>query len=383
VAPEGLEVKKGEACLLKKALYGTMQAARCWWQHLSKTLNGLGYVSSQYNGSVYVLSSIKGNHVTWIHVDNGIITAPNSTILRNLGKALSESIEIKWSDNSTDIVGLKVERSVDGVQVSQPKLIASILKGHWDGSSVAKTPLPTSSLPTTHDGEGVRTKDYLSVIGSLSYVSAGSRPDITFAVNFLERFSKNPGQDHWRCLNHLLNYVAGTQHEQLFLCPDKASPQLSCFTDANWGGKFSRSTFGNLVLLHGCPISWTSKRLVTVAASTAHAEYMAMGHGTRLLLWIRELVKDMTGHSIVGRMFCDNQAAVKICSNDMSNKQTRHTNRDFYITNQALFNKQISLTWVPTTYQFADVFTKNLTPIIHKAQLRVVLGRVLARGGVL
>jgi hypothetical protein len=154
-APEGLEVKKGEAFLLKKALYGTRQAAHCWWQHLSKTLNGLGYVSSQYNGSVVVLSSIEGNHVIWIHMDDGIITAPSSTILRNLEKALSESIEIKWSDSLTNIVGLKVEQSVDGFQVSQPKLVASILKGHWDGSSTAKTPLPTSPLPTTHKGEGI------------------------------------------------------------------------------------------------------------------------------------------------------------------------------------------------------------------------------------
>jgi hypothetical protein len=108
---------------------------------------------------------------------------------------------------------------------------------------------------------------------------------------------------------------------------------------------------------------------------------MAMGHGTHLLLWIMEFLKDMTGRTIMGKMFCDNQAAVKICSDNMLNKQTQHTNRDFYITNQALFWKQICLTWVPTELQFANILTKNLTPVIHEAQLRVIMGRVLASGG--
>jgi hypothetical protein len=53
--PEGLVVQPGDGCLLKKALYGTKQAGRCWWQHLSKTLGALGYFSSQYDASVYIL----------------------------------------------------------------------------------------------------------------------------------------------------------------------------------------------------------------------------------------------------------------------------------------------------------------------------------------
>jgi hypothetical protein len=207
--------------------------------------------------------------------------------------------------------------------------------------------------------------------------------DITFAVNFLARFSKNPGQDHWRCLNHLLNYVAATRHKQLFLCPDKSSPQLSCFTDTNWGGEFSRSTFGNLVLLHGCPISWTSKRLVTVAASTAHAEYMAMGHGTRLLLWIRELVKDMTGLSIVGQIFCDNQAAVRFALMICPTKGLDTTIGTSTLPTRRYSRNRFPLLGSQKRTNLRTCSLINLTPIIHKAQLCVVFCRVSARGGVL
>jgi hypothetical protein len=158
---------------------------------------------------------------------------------------------------------------------------------------------------------------------------------------------------------------------------------LGCFTDAHWGGEFSRSTFGNPVVIYGFPISWTLKQLATVAALTAHVEYTALGHGTRMVLWIRELLQDMIGKEVTAQRFCNNQAAVKLCSNDASNKRTRHTDCDFYINKQALFCKQISLTWVLNGQQFANIYTKNLTLIIHKDQFQVLLGRVSARGGVL
>ncbi|PLW49288.1 hypothetical protein PCASD_02732 [Puccinia coronata f. sp. avenae] len=344
----------------------------------------LGYSASQYDNSIYILNGSQANTTIWIHVDDGIVTGSSVEVLKNLEAALARTIEIKWASDLTDIIGLNVTRTNTGFRLHQPKLISSILREHWDGVSHAATPLPTSALPVSgQDGDGVEARKYLSIIGSLSYVSSGTRPDITFAVNFLARFSKNPTIDHWKALNHLLNYVAATQDACLDLSPSHQVPRLSCFADANWGGEFSRSTYGTMVFLHGCPISWTSKRLATVAASTAHAEYMALGHGTRHVLWIQKLLEDITNSHSTAHMYCDNQAAVKICSNDASNKRTRHTDRDFYITNQALFRGQITLHWIPTKLQYADLLTKNLTPALHRLQAAVALGGVSARGGVL
>jgi hypothetical protein len=382
-APEGLQVPPGSACLLKKALYGTKQAGRCWWKHLSSTLSGLGYKSSQYDGSVYILDCPEGNITVWIHVDDGIVTGPSAEAINQLERDLSSTLQVKWAENLEDIVGLQVKRITGGFELIQPRPISKVLSEHWDGVSHAKTPLPCGTLPNTcTDGEGIRTSEYLSIIGSLSYLSAGSRPDITFAVNFLARFSKSPGESHWKCLNHLLNYVAGLKSRPLTLKPTRDSPKLCCFTDANWGGKFSRSTYGFIIFLHGSPIAWNSRRLATVASWTAHAEYMALGHGTKQLLWLRHLFMDITGIETVGNLYCDNQAAIKVCSDDVSNKRTRHTDREFYITNQAIFRKQVALSWVDSKHQFADVFTKNLTPLVHEFQLKIVMG-VSSSGGVL
>jgi hypothetical protein len=318
----------------------------------------------------------------WIHVDDGIVTGPDNNTLRQLERDLASNIKIKWSDQLNEIVGLNVTRDDNGFELSQPKLIMKILDDHWDGVSMARTPLPTGNLPTTNDSaEGVRSSEYLSIIGSLSYLAVGTRPDITFAVNFLARFSSRPSITHWKCLNNLVNYVASTKDQKLDLKPKEDSTTLCCFVDANWGGEFSRSTYGLILFLNGCPIAWYSKRMATVASSTAHAEYMALGHGTKQILWIKNLLKDIAGIEVRGVLYCDNQAAVKIGSNDASNKRTRHTDREFYITNQAFFEKKTTIEWVPTRLQFADILTKNLSPASHDFQSKVIQGAVSSNGG--
>jgi hypothetical protein len=45
--PDGVSLPDGNAYWLKKALYGTCQAACCWWLHLRAILDGLGYLPSQ------------------------------------------------------------------------------------------------------------------------------------------------------------------------------------------------------------------------------------------------------------------------------------------------------------------------------------------------
>jgi hypothetical protein len=75
-------------------------------------------------------------------VDDGIVTAANTDILKQLESDLSAYIKIKWEDSLTDIVGLSVVRDGSGFSLSQPKLINKLLSDHWDGVSSSKTPLP-------------------------------------------------------------------------------------------------------------------------------------------------------------------------------------------------------------------------------------------------
>ncbi|POV98994.1 hypothetical protein PSTT_14074 [Puccinia striiformis] len=322
---EGMKAPAGHALLLKKALYGTRQAARCWWLHLKNVLDKYGYSPSQYDNSLYILRHTDQAGVIWLHVDDGVVTASNIEILKKLEGDLKGILKIKWSQTLDSIVGLNVVRSDRGFQLYQKELVNSILEEHWDGVSKATTPLPSNYNATTDDeGNTADSGKYLSVIGSLSYLAVGTRPDICFAVNYLARFSAKPGVLHWKGVHHLINYLAGSKDLRLCLFPSTDHQPLKAFADASWGGEFSRSSYGVLITFLNCPVLWVSRRQQSVASSTCHAEYMALGIATRQ----------------VG-----------------ATSSQRRFERKF-----SLFQKKTSLEWVGTKDQLADIFTKCMAP---------------------
>ncbi|PLW29459.1 hypothetical protein PCASD_16781 [Puccinia coronata f. sp. avenae] len=359
--PEGMDVPPGQALKLEKALYSTQQAARCWWIHLKNLLNKFGYSPSQYDNSLYILRHPDRHGVIWLHVDDGVVTRSNQEILSQLESDLKDILKIKWEKKLTSIVGLSVERLPAGFVLSQGGLIDSILDSHWDSGLTAATPLPPNFNATTDTkGKHEDSGKYLSVIGSLSYLAVGTRPDICFAVNYLARFAAKPGVEHWKGLRHLINYLAGSRQQRLKLFPKDGPRQLKTFADASWGGEFARSTHGVFITFMNLPILWISRRQVSVAGSTCQAEYMVLGVATRQTLWVRHLLKDVLKRDYVGHLFCNNQSAVHVAIDGSSNKRTRHTDRDFYITNESLFQGKTTLQWVPTAEQLADIFTKSL-----------------------
>jgi len=51
---------------------------------------------------------------------------------------------------------------------------------------------------------------YRKLIGSLLWVANGTRPDISFAVGSLAKYTSNPGRVHWEALLRILGYLSQT-----------------------------------------------------------------------------------------------------------------------------------------------------------------------------
>jgi hypothetical protein len=205
---------------LEKLLYGTRQAARCWWLHLKGFFDKFGYSPSQYDNSLYILRHLDRQGVIWLHVDNGVVTASDPSLLRQLECELKDMLKIKWANQLTSIVGLTVEHSSAGFEPHQPTLIESVLEEHWYSGVTATTLLPQDfNALTDNNGKKEDSGRHLHVIGSLSYLAVGTRPDICFAVNFLAHFVAKPGPEHWKGVKHLINYLAGSKNQRLQLFP--------------------------------------------------------------------------------------------------------------------------------------------------------------------
>jgi len=142
------------------------------------------------------------------------------------------------------------------------------------------TPVRTPYDPSIHlkknKGFSVSQNEYAKIIGSVMFLMNFTRPDITYAVCRLSRYTYNPSQEHWNALLRLLEYLRGTIDWRLHF--NKFPDVLEGFCDANRISDNNEvsSTSGYIFTLGGGAISWKSAKQTCIARSTIEFEFIAL-----------------------------------------------------------------------------------------------------------
>ncbi|GJX37797.1 uncharacterized mitochondrial protein-like protein, partial [Tanacetum coccineum] len=102
-----------------------------------------------------------------------------------------------------------------------------------------------------------------------------------------------------------------------------------------------------------------SKKQDVISKSSTEAEYRAMAVTTSEIVWLCWLLADMGVR--INRstpLHCDNHSVIHIAYNSVFHERTKHIEIDFHFTHHHLQAGTISLLFVPSALQIADVFTK-------------------------
>jgi hypothetical protein len=367
---------------LKKAMYGTRQAARCWWKFFSGKVASFGFTASELEPSLYYCRRGTDFVVIWLHVDDGFAMGSSSQVLDELHQAISKEMEVKWSTSAEKLVGINIKNYGEHTRLDQPLLVDQIINDYARPCHPRRSTLPEEPI-AINTGVAVNSTEYRSTLGSLMYLCSGTRPDLSYSVNLLARYSANPSKEHWQALDILIGYLKRTR--ELGLVMRRGNGVMQLWSDANWGGEHERSTSGYLVKHNGNSVAWGAKRQTVVALSTCAAEYIALSEGTKQLAHLHNLLIDID-QIIPLEIYCDNEAAILIAGDNASKKKTQYLSRAFYFINDFIRQYNINITWTNTHDQVADIFTKRLGPnLIERALAKINLSgsRSQPREGVL
>ena len=213
-----------------------------------------------------------------------------------------------------------------------------------------------------NDEKPVNTREYQAIIGSLTYASIATRPDLSAAVGVLSQFMTKPGPQHWQGIKRVLRYVKGTTNYGLYFdCSKNESFSLYGYSDADWAGDIStrKSTSGYSFTLGGAKISWKSKRQSIVALSTTEAEYVALCHAAQEVVWLRRLLASVNlVQAEPTKVHEDNQGTMALSRNPKSHPRTKHIDIKFHYVREVIEKKKMDLFYRPTEYMIADIMTK-------------------------
>jgi hypothetical protein len=371
--PEGFIVPGKEHCVLRlhKALYGLKQASRAWYHRFDSVLKTFGFTRSRVDHCVYYLRRSGQVVIIFIYVDDSGIVSSSLHLLGQVKEFLHAHFAMKDLGEAEYVLGIQLIRSPDlkSIILSQKAYLLSILTrfGMKDCAPVS-TPMDPKLklLPSPPDSQPVDAP-YAAVIGSLMYAMLGTRPDLAFAVSYLSRFTARPSAEHWTALKRVLRYIKGTLDYGLVYSSTASSPGLLGYSDADWANDeaSSRSVGGYVFTLAGGAISWSSTRQHCVTLSSTEAEYVALTEAAKEALWLRLFMEEI-GHPLSTslELRADNAGAIALSKNPEFHKRTKHIRIRYHFIREVVADGSISVTFVPTTQQIADILTKPLGRIL-------------------
>nr|GFC00291.1 putative reverse transcriptase, RNA-dependent DNA polymerase [Tanacetum cinerariifolium] len=129
-APPGFleHFKPGEACRLKKSLYGLKQSPRAWFGRFTLAMKMYGFKQSNSDHTLFLKN--RKNYVTCliIYADDMVITENDEEEIKRLKEGLFIEFEMKDLGNLKYFLGIEVLRSPKGIFICQKKYILDLLE---------------------------------------------------------------------------------------------------------------------------------------------------------------------------------------------------------------------------------------------------------------
>ena len=328
----------------------------------------LGLVKSTADPNLYY-SIINGKYtVLLLYVDDLILTGDNHEEMDKIEECLAQEFEMTRMEKPSIFLGAELVYDHDGIWIHQRRYIMDLLERYgMENCNPLKVPMSTSAnLKSDMNSKPADAHLFKSICGSLIY-ACNTRFDICFVVSCMSKFASAPQEAHMTVLKNILRYLKGTLDLALFYPYGDDQPLVS-FADSDYGGcrDSRRSTSGIIHKLGEAAIDWRSKRQPNVALSTTEAEYRVLCEATRDVVYLRRLLSEL---KIIGDdptpLLCDNQSSIRLVHNPVLHEKTKHIETYYHFVREKSAEGQIEVSYVPTSIQQADIFTKPLTAYRH------------------
>lgn len=323
-----------------------------------------GFIQSKIDVCLYIKRETSNVCYIIVHVDDMVFASSSEKIVRDTIDILNRKFEVKDLSDIKQFLNIEVRKDSHGsYSLSQAHYIKEIVEmaGLIDGKS-QKYPLDPGYHKLEDDAMLDDNSLYRTLIGKLLYVSINTRPDIAASVGILSQRVESPRQADLNEVKRVIRYLKSTIELRLKLSPSPNNP-LIAYSDADWAEdrQTRKSISGMICLLYGGAISWTSRKQDLVSISSTESEYYALSETAREVQWLIRLLTDFNViYDDAIEIHCDSQSCIKMIQNEKFSSRTKHIDVRCHHIKESIRNKEVKLSYCPTSENVADMLTKLL-----------------------
>ena len=377
--------------LLDKSSEGLKQSAANWTAYLTGFIKKSGFEQCPKEPCVWRKMFKDGSQVDIeIYVDDvfGVMPKGREKWLEEFVKYLGDNCApVKNLGEIKTCLGIDVEWSDDRrtVSISCKEKIKSLLRT-FDFLDVKgrSTPLiPGSDFDRDHKSGNLLNetmkKKFMSITGSLLYITRAARPEMAYAVWYLACGMSAPTDELWEQALHVLRYCHATMDDRLVYTRDARDDDSHiqmeslgyttdvpvAFCDSNWST--STSVSSNIVTVNNAALLWRSRKQTRPSLSSIQAELTsltAMGQDVEYIRdmwdWLGMSLKDPT------LILCDNKGAIQNARHPSFSDKLRHVERSVFYIRDVVERGAAVVEWIPGAINPADCGTKPLGGVLQR-----------------
>ena len=364
--PKGYETGENRVCKLKRALYGLRESPRAWYDCFNKFVQELGFIRSNHDYCLYVNCKSKDSIYILVFVDDLLICSKDKMKIHEVKASLMERFAMKDLGKIGNYIGIDIDYNDqrNKMTLCQTRYIESLAtKYNLENARLYDTPMETNLKldPATEIEEEIK---YRNLIGELLYISTGTRPDISYSVNYLSRYQSCYDSTHFKYAMRVLKYLYKTKDMKLIYYDNLESETLDCMVDSDYAGDNidRKSTTGFVIRLYGNLIFWKTHKQNTVTKCSTFAEYTAMSEAVTEILFVKNLLNESFNIKFdkAITMYEDNSGAIAIAKFGNFTKNSKHIEVQFHYINEHYEKGTIDIVKIDSQLNLADMLTKSL-----------------------
>jgi Reverse transcriptase (RNA-dependent DNA polymerase) len=354
--------------LLKMALYGCVESASLWYQNLSLTLKGFGYVRIEIDICVYNKTNEDGEQCTLcIHVDDLLITSVDKSMIDELTDGLRKrygEITLKHGPQ-INYLGISIDFAHPGeARLTMAGYVNEIVTTSGV-TGTARTPAADNLFDTDESDrvtEEVRVW-FHRVVAQLMYLAKRTRWECLPAVSYLAtRVTRCTVVDVEK-LHRLVRYIIGTADLGVVLRPGELGIVVRLYVDASYGVHHDgKSHTGACVVIGDTgAVHCTSTKQDIVVKSSTEGELVAVSNAANQGLNSRQFLIAQGYKMKPVILYQDNLSCMVMLARGRSgSERTRHIAIRYYWTKERVDNGEMTIMHKGTKEMYANVLTKPL-----------------------